>query len=399
MGRQLVSDVPLGAFFSGGLDSTAIVEYMRREMAPRKPTCYRRFLGARPFVRRQSWTTSTSRAAMPEGGGIRYREMMLDPGSRCAPSRSSGTWTNLSPTRLRSPPTDLRGARGVPRRAALGMGGDELFGGYPRYLDRSRSARRTVPLTRKLAPAGGNSTVMPVAGPGLSRSSGRRAEDLGSAGCALSRLTIWPSSPTSMTTPRRALYTDDFARGATVGMNAERVHRRHLAGAGARTGSTRRCTSTSRPSSPALNLVYVDKMSMAHSIEVRVPLLDERVVDVVRRVAPAGQCQRQADEDSFAEAMRGVVPDEIIDPAQGRFWCAARGWLANELSPLVDELLSPDTVRRRGIFRAASLSELISDFRRGRRDNALQIWQLLTLELWQQAFIDQRVGRLVGSGR
>src|SRR6266540_5035603 len=132
----------------------------------------------------------------------------------------------------------------------------------------------------------------------------------------------------------------------------------------------------------------MDRMSMAHSIEVRVPLLDELVVDVMRRVPADGKLAGLRTKPLFKRAMGGIVPPEIIGRKKAGFGAPVRGWLANELIPLANELLSPDAIRRRGLFRPGPVTRLLEDFRSGRRDTALQIWQLLTLELWQQAFLD-----------
>jgi asparagine synthase (glutamine-hydrolysing) len=136
----------------------------------------------------------------------------------------------------------------------------------------------------------------------------------------------------------------------------------------------------------------MDKMSMAHSIEVRVPLLDELVANVMRGVPVGHKLQGFRRKALFKDAMRGVVPDEIINRRKAGFGAPVRGWLANELRPLVDDVLSEDAIRARGLFRPEAVRTVLDDFRSGRRDTALQIWQLLTLELWQQVFIDGRSG-------
>ena len=86
--------------------------------------------------------------------------------------------------------------------------------------------------------------------------------------------------------------------------------------------------------------------------------------------------------------MRGVVPRAIVDRPKAGFGAPVRGWIVHELAPLVDDLLSADTTRRRGFFRPNEVDRLVADFRSGRRDTALQIWQLLTFEIWQQVFLD-----------
>jgi asparagine synthase (glutamine-hydrolysing) len=129
---------------------------------------------------------------------------------------------------------------------------------------------------------------------------------------------------------------------------------------------------------------------MAHSIEVRVPLLDELVVDVIRRAPPEEKREKQL----FKRAVADVVPREILERPKAGFGAPVRGWLAYELRPLVDDLLSPARVRSRGLFRPEAVRGVVDDFRTGRRDTALQIWQLLTLELWHEAFLDAPVGAL-----
>ena len=86
--------------------------------------------------------------------------------------------------------------------------------------------------------------------------------------------------------------------------------------------------------------------------------------------------------------MEGVVPDSVIRRPKAGFTAPARAWLAGPLRPLVDELLSTQAVRRRGLFAPAEVRRLIEANTRGEADNALRIWALLTLELWQRSFLD-----------
>jgi len=133
----------------------------------------------------------------------------------------------------------------------------------------------------------------------------------------------------------------------------------------------------------------MDRMSMAHSIEVRVPLLDELVVDVMRRVPADGKLAGLRTKPLFKHAMSGIVPPEIIRRKKAGFGTPLRGWPANELIPLADELLSPDTIRCRSLFKPAPIAKLLTDCRSGKRDRAIQIWQPLTLEMWQQTFLNR----------
>lgn len=139
---------------------------------------------------------------------------------------------------------------------------------------------------------------------------------------------------------------------------------------------------------PCLNLSYTDKMSMAASTEVRVPLLDDELVELSARVPPGLKLHRLTRKYVLKRAMEGVLPPDVIWRAKAGFGAPLRAWIGRELRPLVDDLLSPATVRRRGLFDPQAIQKLVADNDAGTADNALRIWALLWLELWQQTFID-----------
>jgi asparagine synthase (glutamine-hydrolysing) len=82
------------------------------------------------------------------------------------------------------------------------------------------------------------------------------------------------------------------------------------------------------------------------------------------------------------------LPDEVINGSKAGFGAPVDAWLAEDLREMVDDLLSEDRVRRRGYFQPLVVQKMIREKRSGRRDWSYQIWQLLTLELWLQIFID-----------
>jgi len=86
--------------------------------------------------------------------------------------------------------------------------------------------------------------------------------------------------------------------------------------------------------------------------------------------------------------MEGVLPRDVIWRPNAGFTAPARAWLSGQLAPLVSDLLSPERVRSRGLFDPKEVQRLVAANQAGAEDNALRIWALLTLELWQQAFFD-----------
>ena len=89
------------------------------------------------------------------------------------------------------------------------------------------------------------------------------------------------------------------------------------------------------------------------------------------------------------KALKGIVPDEVLSGPKAGFGAPHDHWLTNDLKEMVDDLLSDDEIRRRGIFNPGSVRTLVREHREGRRDWSYQVWQLLTLELWQRTFLDR----------
>jgi asparagine synthase (glutamine-hydrolysing) len=142
-----------------------------------------------------------------------------------------------------------------------------------------------------------------------------------------------------------------------------------------------------------LNLTYNDKMSMACSVEVRVPFLDRELAEYVAWNVPPRMKLKgffsPTTKHIFRKAMQGVLPDEVLRQPKAGFAAPTDYWLANDLREMTDDLLSESRLRGRGLFRAEGVQRLIAEHRSGRADWSMQIWQFLTLELWMQNFMDR----------
>jgi asparagine synthase (glutamine-hydrolysing) len=142
----------------------------------------------------------------------------------------------------------------------------------------------------------------------------------------------------------------------------------------------------------SLNLNYNDKMSMASSVEVRVPFLNRELAEFVAwNVPPQLKMKGKlfpTTKHIFREAMRGVLPDEVLRQPKAGFAAPTDYWLANELREMTDDLLSESRTRDRGLFRPEVVRRFVQEHRSGKHDWSMQIWQLLTLELWMQNFTD-----------
>jgi asparagine synthase (glutamine-hydrolysing) len=141
---------------------------------------------------------------------------------------------------------------------------------------------------------------------------------------------------------------------------------------------------------PDLNLTYSDKLSMAASIEVRVPFLDNDIVDFLSRVPPGQKIRGTTQKYILRRAMRDRLPKGVLKRRKAGFGLPFRSWLRSELREMVADLLSPAQIRKRGLFAAPMVEQMIQANQSGASDYTLQIWSLLTLEIWQRTFVDQR---------
>jgi len=136
-------------------------------------------------------------------------------------------------------------------------------------------------------------------------------------------------------------------------------------------------------------LTKVDRMSMAHSIEAREPLLDHKLIEFVQSVPASLKLRGSVSKHILKSAVRGLIPDEIVTRQKQGFGVPIRGWFNNELRELLYDTLTDSRTRQRGYFNQKAVEEILDEHRRRRRDNSTHLWGLLTLELWHRAFIDR----------
>jgi asparagine synthase (glutamine-hydrolysing) len=139
---------------------------------------------------------------------------------------------------------------------------------------------------------------------------------------------------------------------------------------------------------PSHNLHYVDKMSMAASVEVRVPYMDNALADFLGRLPYGLRVDGTIAKATLRRAARAVIPDSIIDRPKTGFAAPIRGWLAGPLRELVRDHLSEHSVRRRGLLSPSTVQRMIDATERGTEDLAYSVWALLSYELWCRAHVD-----------
>jgi hypothetical protein len=134
-------------------------------------------------------------------------------------------------------------------------------------------------------------------------------------------------------------------------------------------------------------LTKVDRMTMAHSIEARPPLLDHKFVEFAATIPARFRLQGRDTKYIFKKAMRGILPDSIIDRQKHGFVVPLARWFRGDLEGFARDVLLSGTCRERGIFDTRSVEHLFQLHSRG-RDLDLQLWTMLSFELWCRRFLD-----------
>jgi asparagine synthase (glutamine-hydrolysing) len=386
--RQMVSDVPLGSFLSGGLDSGAVVATMRG--ASPSVTAYT--VGFSEEDRAHEIVPDDLRYARSLGRelGLDHRERVLSP--EIVDLLPKLVWHMDEPIADPAAITTYLICAAARERLTVilsGMGADEIFAGYPRHLaaQLTRSADR-LPRAFRSAIRTSLDGRLTMGRPGRLRGPRRN----------LMKLLRGIDQPF---VDRYLTYCSYYRSEELFGLLSSELRselRSHDALHGHREYMSHRKDEDwlnqllyvdMKTFLPCLNLAYTDRMSMAASTEVRVPLLDDEVVELAGRIPPRLKLRHMTRKYVLKRAMQGVLPEAVIWRPKAGFGAPLRAWIGDELRPLIDDCLSPATVRDRGLFDPEAVGRLVRDNEAGTADNALRIWALVVLELWQRTFVDR----------
>jgi len=377
---RMMSDVPLGAFLSGGVDSSAVVAYLSRHSSQRVQTFSLGFDA--PY---RSYNELPSARLVAEAFHTDHHECLVKPD--LAASLPEVVWHLDEPLADSSALLTFlisRQAKQAVTVALTGIGGDELFGGYPRYLGFWASlAYERVPQPVRWAAA---SLARHLPESRTSRNPiGRLTRFLdGSLQPCDQRYLSWVSHLDAAS--RRALYTDSLSEACASASPQE-------------TGLFERDDQHGEPFDhinrwdlttylPDDLLMLGDKMSMAHGLEIRVPFCDHRLVEAAASIPLRVRMRGWRLKGFLKDALRGVVPEAVLRKSKQGFMVPLSHWLRDELDPLCRDLLSPARLRRRGWFRPETVEQMITAHRSGQAHLAHPLYALMVLELWCQRYLD-----------
>ncbi len=378
---RLMADVPLGAFLSGGLDSSTIVSFMS-ELMDRPVQTFSIGFGdptynELPYAR-----------MVAEAYGTNHYEEFLEADIHDMALQLVSQFDepfgdfSIFPTFLVS-----QVARRFVTVALSGDGGDELFGGYDTYVAQGVEQRyyNWLPglLRQQVLPRMMDLIPPQPAKKGLINKAKRFIE-----GAALSdawQHTRWMMFMSDR--ERRSLYSGDVLNrlnGDTPGALMERYFHQ----------VSRHDPLTQQQYVDVKTylvddiLTKVDRMSMAVSLEARVPLLDHRIVEFALNLPQHLRLHKDETKVILRRIMADRLPEKVLNKPKQGFSIPIKHWLRSELRPLMKDLLAPDVVRQRGYFEAGVVERWVAEHESGRYNHSHRLWALMVFELWHRQVKD-----------
>jgi asparagine synthase (glutamine-hydrolysing) len=378
---RLMSEVPLGAFLSGGIDSSAVVALMSQEMSQPVKTFSIGF-------EEQDFSELHHARRIAEHVGAQHHEFIVRPDA-----------LEVLPTLIEHYGEPYADSSAVPTYyvaretrqhvtvALNGDGGDECFAGYQRYAA-MQLAEKYHKLPRLLRQGLVEQAVQLLPGSERERSGPARVKRFMRAASMpkVARYLEWVSVFNE--DAKATLYSDDFAY-ATRDFRVASILEPWFAkanGAGIVDATLLADTMSYLPNDL---LVKVDIASMAVSLEARSPFLDHHVIEFAASLPENYKLRGLTTKYLLKKVLKGLLPAEnLVRPKMG-FGVPVGKWFRNEMQGFLCEVLLSESATRRGVFKPEAVRHMVEQHTEGRQDFAHQLWSLLMLELWYQRFIDR----------
>jgi len=378
---RLVSDVPVGAFLSGGVDSSAIVEAMAR-------------LSSTPIVTtsvgftEQAFSELEHARAVAKAVGTDHHEVVLQ--ARAADVLPRLVWHLDEPFADSSALPTYYVAKAARERVTValsGDGGDEVFAGYQRRYGLNRSEARL----RRWLPAWFRAGVLRPLGRVYPKADWmprplRARYFLQNLGTTFER--AYFADLSLFRSDEKARLLSDELKAGLGGHDPFRPFARHF-------DRVRGLDALSQLLYVDLKtwlandmLVKVDRMSMANGLEIRCPLLDHRLIEFAATVPSELKYRGRTSKYLLKRHLEGRVPSSVIHRPKQGFEIPLARWLRRDLRDLANDVLFSERALGRGHIRPARLRQIWERHQRGIRDHSAQIWAVLMFEMWARTFLD-----------
>lgn len=379
---EMVSDVPLGAFLSGGIDSSAIVAFMARH-SDRPVKTYS--IGFKGDAASEVYNELPYARQVAEQFGTDHHEIIVRPDvARLLPKLA---WHMDEPVADSASVTTYLVSEFARRDVTVilsGVGGDELFGGYNRYLGEYYAGRyQLLPAWMRNAVIAPLVQVMPSDRHGKLSSLARYARmfvasnDLPFEERYRSYVQVFgPDSLERLLKSGKTGRVDSLDEAFAMAASGDALNR-----------LMRVDLATQMPNDL---LMLTDKMTMAASLECRVPLLNHELVELAARIPGPLRIEGNNLKALMKKALEDVLPRQILGRKKRGFGAPIGAWLKRDLQSMMRRLLSRKAVEARGLFRWPAIEETIALHMANREDHTDHLLALLNLEIWAQIFLDRR---------
>ena len=376
---RLMSEVPLGAFLSGGIDSSAVVAAMVRQTSGSVKTFSIGFSDA-------AFDELSYARLVAQHFGTDHREFFVEPDALEIMPKLARHYGEPFGDSSAIPSFYLSEMTSREVTVALnGDGGDESFAGYRRYVSGHRAPR----LNWLPRPLRGTAPYLArVVGEGKRPSSIRTQINRLARVLAMSTPERYATSYIAFDEVRRhRLITPEFA-ASVDGFRPEEFLTLAWAKSTASNLVDQMLATDVETYLPDDLLVKMDIATMAHSVEARSPFLDPHLMQFAASLPPKHKLDARGGKLLLKNALRGILPDEVIDRPKMGFAVPLARWLRNELRDLPENvLLDPGTVER-GYFRRNEIEHLIWEHRENVADHSARLWALLQLEMWHREVVE-----------
>jgi asparagine synthase (glutamine-hydrolysing) len=372
---RLVSEVPLGAFLSGGVDSSAIVAMMSQILEKPVKTFSIGF-------NEDSFNELKFARIAAKHFETEHHEFIVTPD--LVETADELVWHFDEPFADSSAlPTFMvaKMARDFVTVVLSGDGGDELFAGYTRYVtDKKRSGLEKLPLGLRQNLLRPLSAALPHGAKGKNF---LYNASLDSVDRYIDSISYFGELK------KNALYDKNFRRNLNGDFGQAAKIYQEIAGTPKSENPVDRLLYLdSKTYLPSDILTKVDRMTMAASLEARVPLLDHELIEFVQKIPAHLKLKDLETKYIFKKALEGVVPREILYREKQGFGVPVGEWINSHLKERINETLLEKRTRERGFFDEKYVAVLLDEHRKNRRDHSHALWILWMLELWHRKFAD-----------
>ena len=368
---MLVADVPLGAFVSGGVDSSLIAALMT-DVAHRPIDVFT--LG---FRGDDAHSEHAHAERVARHLGCRHHILMVEPASVL---EAFDDWTDVFDEpfgdQASLPTLMLAGfARQKVTVALTGEGADEVFAGYDNYYKRTREERLVELLTWRGSPIPWLVKQLPAV----------LRKD------RILKAVSKPIAERYGTIPNvfdEALHANLLSEAFQAKISATVSHEaaQFFDACNSSYYMDKIMYVDMRMWLPDDLLTKVDRATMAHSLEARVPYLDHRLVEVAAQIRPETKHSGVTSKYILKKVAEKYLPKDTVYRRKQGFHMPLRDWLANELRPDLERHLSAEGLLQRNLFNVNSVTRLLAEHQSGKKDHAIKLWNLLVLERWFQAY-------------